>query len=442
MKYKILLKLLKILVYFKRFFWWLGPKIGFLFLKISSVLWRPLVYLSYKTDYLSKKLGVRKEKIWWLRRDNLQLALLLLLFFVALPQTKLFAKQDSSLAGKKSIAYGLFSKVEEFDMEEIQIMDNDIEQVMDSPSYRNNAVFNGGFSSGQQGSLIQVSELGTNIAGGLAITKPIIIPGATIAGENRQEIINYIIKPGDSLSSIAYNYNVSINTIMWSNNMTLRSIIRPGDTILIPPVTGVVHTIKSGDTLGKLALKYAVDEEKIIKFNMLADGGKILTAGEKIMIPDGIMPQTVIIQPTRTYNSYASISTPANSNQAVSVSGFVWPSAVRTITQYYSWRHAAIDIAGPLNSANYATKSGTVEVSQCGWNGGYGCYIIINHGGGVKTLYAHNNKILVSVGDYVNTGQTIGLMGNTGNVRGVTGIHLHFEIIVNGAKKNPLGYVR
>jgi murein DD-endopeptidase MepM/ murein hydrolase activator NlpD len=133
---------------------------------------------------------------------------------------------------------------------------------------------------------------------------------------------------------------------------------------------------------------------------------------------------------------------PPSSSAGASESGYVWPSGARIITQYYGLRHHALDIAGAWQTPNYATKAGKVITSQCGWNSGYGCYIIIDHGGGVKSLYGHNSKLLVSVGDEVEAGQTIGLMGNTGKVRGLTGIHLHFEIIVNGARVNPLRYTR
>jgi murein DD-endopeptidase MepM/ murein hydrolase activator NlpD len=101
-----------------------------------------------------------------------------------------------------------------------------------------------------------------------------------------------------------------------------------------------------------------------------------------------------------------------------------------------------LDIAGPFATPTYAAKAGVVEKAQCGWNSGYGCVIIIDHGGGIKTLYGHHSKLLVSAGDHVDAGDTIGLMGNTGNVRGITGIHVHFEVIVGGVRVNPLGYVR
>lgn len=441
MKYKLLLKVLRVLVYGKRFFWWLGPKVGRLFLRFFALFWRPFVYFSYKTDYLLKKLGMGREKIWWLKRDNLQVIMFVLLVLIALPQTKVFAKTDSYLAGQKSVAYRLFGQVEELEIEEIAVSADEEEQVSDEPTYKSGAVGNDAVGADKTRAQIQVPELGSSVAGGIAVTKPLIIPGASIAGENRKEVVDYVVKPGDSLSSIAYRFGVSSVSVMWANDMTSRSIIRPGDKLKIPPVSGVLHTIKSGDTLSKIAKKYDVTEEKIVKFNVLSDDGSDLVVGEQIMIPDGVMPQTYVA-PVRTYSSYSTIATPAPSTQGASVSGYVWPSAARTITQYYSWRHTGLDIAGAWQSAIYAAKSGTVEKSQCGWNGGYGCYIIINHGGGVKTLYGHNSKLLVSAGDYVSAGQTISLMGNTGRVYGRTGIHLHFEVIINGVRRNPLSYVR
>jgi murein DD-endopeptidase MepM/ murein hydrolase activator NlpD len=150
-----------------------------------------------------------------------------------------------------------------------------------------------------------------------------------------------------------------------------------------------------------------------------------------------------VATPVVTARNIAKIAVPPSSRQTPTVSGFVWPTAVHLVTQYFTWQHHGIDIAGgSFSTPNYAAKAGVVEKAQCGWNSGYGCEIIINHGGGIKTLYGHNSKLLVSVGDKVVAGQTIGMMGNTGNVRGRTGIHLHFEVLVNGARTNPFQFVK
>ncbi|EKE07008.1 MAG: membrane protein, partial [uncultured bacterium] len=128
----------------------------------------------------------------------------------------------------------------------------------------------------------------------------------------------------------------------------------------------------------------------------------------------------------------SSVATPAGS-------GYLWPTDAKIITQYYTWQHNGLDIASRVGTRIYATKAGTITVSQCGWNTGYGCYIKIDHGNGLTSLYGHNSQLLVNVGDYVTQGQNIALMGSTGNS---SGSHVHFEIRVNNNNVNPLSYVR
>ena len=194
----------------------------------------------------------------------------------------------------------------------------------------------------------------------------------------------------------------------------------------------------------KIAARYEAKPEEIIKFNRLKEDGTDLIVGELIMIPNGIKPQERALAnvPRVSQSAISRLAIPPRSSITPSASGFIWPAASRIITQYFTWKHHGVDIAGPWQTANYAAKAGTVVVSQCGWNSGYGCYIIIDHGGGLRTLYGHNSKLLVFPGDYVEAGQTIALMGNTGRVRGATGVHLHFEVQLNGRRVNPFGYVR
>ena len=117
----------------------------------------------------------------------------------------------------------------------------------------------------------------------------------------------------------------------------------------------------------------------------------------------------------------------------------MWPAA-GTLTSGFGSRwgrlHAGIDIAGPVGTPLIASKSGTVIFA--GVQGGYGNLVLIDHGGGFVTAYAHQSRIATSVGASVSAGQVIGYMGNTGNS---TGPHLHFEIRVNGSAQNPMGYL-
>ncbi|MCK5211231.1 M23 family metallopeptidase [Candidatus Parcubacteria bacterium] len=253
----------------------------------------------------------------------------------------------------------------------------------------------------------------------------------------RTEIVEYVVLPGDTISTIAQAFEVSVRTILWENNKSSYSIIRPGDKLKILPMSGVSHTIKKGDSLNTIAKKYDVEEEKVMEANKLAKGGT-LKIGQILMVPGGSKTS----QPsytTKTYTGFSAIKdiVKAPNAQAAAGNKMNWPTAATRITQYYSWRHHAVDIAAKTGTAIYASDAGIVEM--VGWGSGYGNQIVINHGGNKKTRYAHLSKFYVSKGDSVSKGQTIAAMGSTG---WSTGPHLHFEVIINGRKYNPLNYIR
>lgn len=272
------------------------------------------------------------------------------------------------------------------------------------------------------------------------IVKPSIV-STTINLQLREKIQNYTVESGDTVSAIAQKFGLNVKTILWANNLTVRSYIKPGDTIKILPVNGVLHTVKKGDQLNKIASKYNSDVDKIIEFNKLADAQDI-KVDQGLIIPDGEKPAPII--PKRTTPKYTAPATVYSSNVPASSADtsntkLLWPTDWSTITQYYSWRHTGLDIDGNYSSRIYASEDGTVIKSQGGWNGGYGLYIIIDHGGGLQTLYAHNSKLFVKPGDQVTRGQVIAMMGTTGRS---TGTHIHYEVRVNGSKVNPLRYIR
>lgn len=134
------------------------------------------------------------------------------------------------------------------------------------------------------------------------------------------------------------------------------------------------------------------------------------------------------------------LSTPAVAQDYDSKIGkfyYFWPTKSETITQYFSEAHPALDIAGKLNDPIYAAANGAVERADCS-DAEKGCYIILDHGSAVKTMYGHNAKLNVEVGDKVKKEQEIALMGNTGEVRGKPGVHLHFEVSINGTSVDPI----
>lgn len=253
----------------------------------------------------------------------------------------------------------------------------------------------------------------------------------------RSGIIEYTVRPGDSVSGIAQYFGLSVNTVLWENNLSAKSYIKPGDKLKILPVSGVSHTVVRGDNLAAIAKKYGVATADILRANDLVNVNQI-RIGEKLIIPGGskVVERTAVAT-TRSPLSLADIIT-GQREAATPVSGskMNWP-VQGAITQYYSWRHNGLDIANKTGTPIYAAEGGTV--TEASWNsGGYGYYIIVDHGGGRKTLYAHLSKFACRVGDVVSKGQNIGFVGSTGRS---TGPHLHFEVIISGKRYNPLSYL-
>jgi murein DD-endopeptidase MepM/ murein hydrolase activator NlpD len=257
----------------------------------------------------------------------------------------------------------------------------------------------------------------------------------------RSGIIEYAVREGDTVSSIARNFGISVNTILWANNLTAYSFIRQGDKLQILPVSGVLHKVASGESIQKIADKYDVTKDKIILANGLETDGR-LTAGQTLIIPDGKKLASATSASSRNSSNYRLPSIVKNLVKpaaAQATSGKMqWPTVGYRITQYYSWRHTGLDIGNKTGTPLYAADSGTVEFS--GWNsGGYGYMILVNHGNGIKTRYAHASKLYVKKGDKVSKGEAIAAMGSTGRS---TGPHIHFEVIVNGRLLNPLNYIK
>ena len=259
----------------------------------------------------------------------------------------------------------------------------------------------------------------------------------------RNEIVYYTVQKGDAVSTIARRFGITVNTILWANNLTVSSLIRPGDTLTILPESGILHTVKSGDTISRIARTYDVEEEKILSSNQL---GSTLKIGDKIMVPGGrritvaaATPRPVATTPVNTtgLGIIRDLVKAPDSPAAATTEGMLWPTEGRRITQYYSWRHTGLDIANKTGTPLYAAEAGTVEFA--GWSNGYGYNVVIDHGGGKKTRYAHASQMFVKAGDAVTRGEHIAAMGSTG---WSTGPHIHFEVIINGAKQNPLNYIK
>ncbi len=245
------------------------------------------------------------------------------------------------------------------------------------------------------------------------------------------DIFIYTVEPGDTLSGIAARFNLKKETLMAENNLWNPNRLRVGSKIKILPVDGLSHVIKSGETLDKIAEKYNVEKENILAQNQLSEEDE-LVADAALIIPGAKREAPV-------YASYTAPAAPANYSGPAAIGRLVWPTQGK-LTQGYHRGHLAIDIGNRAKGPIYAAAGGKVVKARTGWNGGYGNVIIVDHGNGMQSLYAHNEKLYVTEGQYVEQGQTIGWMGNSGRVYGPTGIHLHFEVRIKGVKYNPLNF--
>lgn len=263
---------------------------------------------------------------------------------------------------------------------------------------------------------------------------------------DRDEIVKYEVKTGDTISSIADKFGVSVDTVLWENDLSAYDLIRPGEELVILPVSGVTHKVERGESLSYIANQYDADQEDIMETNDI-DNPERLSIGEKLIIPGGEKPDSSDSSSQSSSQSRTSgqsalsavkdvVSSPQPKTQTVS-DKMHWPTPGHRITQYYSWRHHGLDVADNIGTPLYAAESGVVEF--VGWSRGYGNNIVINHGGGKKTRYAHMHQFYVSRGERVSKGQTLGEMGNTG---WSSGPHVHFEVVIKNRRQNPLNYIK
>lgn len=275
-------------------------------------------------------------------------------------------------------------------------------------------------------------------------------------------IQRYAVQRGDTLARIAKKFSIKIETLLWANNLVATSVLRPGDSLTVPSVDGIIYTVKSGGTLSDVAKKYSITTAKIAAANNVSATSQ-LKKGQTLVLP-GIRPPApakVAVAPVIPASDPEPAPEPEQPSAPLDVvpltpepaqtradviprpalavgEKLLWPTRRHSITQYYSGGHPGLDIDGDYTDPIYAVDGGTVTFS--GWNNsGYGNMILIDHGNGMVTRYAHSSKVFVAVGQQVNRGDVISMVGTTGRS---TGSHLHFELIVRGKRVNPLKYIR
>jgi murein DD-endopeptidase MepM/ murein hydrolase activator NlpD len=293
-----------------------------------------------------------------------------------------------------------------------------------------------------------LADAGATIAGPFDADGTLLKPGSvdTTVADGKALLRTYRVRAGDTLTGIANRFDVSMMTVWWANKLKSKSDLHIGQTLVIPPVSGVVVTVAANDTLESVAARYAVEATEILAVNQLADS--TLVVGQTLTIP-GARSSAIATpkpkptpaasrKPVRTVSSSGSTRPPSSYTGGA----FAWPVPGGTISQYFHYGHYGLDIQAPRGTRVNAAAGGTVTFAGWKSNGG-GYQVWIAHGSGLYTTYNHMSSVSVGRGQHVGRGQQVGRVGATGYA---TGPHLHFEvwrgpIWDGGTRVNPLKYL-
>jgi LysM repeat protein len=268
---------------------------------------------------------------------------------------------------------------------------------------------------------------------------PALIPITYKPAQPQHELITYTVESGDTAIRIAERFGIQEETILGGNSFLSNDAgqLMAGVDIIILPVDGVLHDVVEGETLESISELYGIPVEAIIAYepNNLEFPFR-LHPGTQILVP-GAIREVFVWDPPALVNTS---SPEAGQGITVLVPGtgtYIWPTGGRTITQYSWYGHTALDVSLSTGSPIYASDTGTVTYAT--WSPYcYGNLVVINHGNGYETFYAHLDGFNVTPGQTVYQGNVIAYSGNTGCS---SGPHLHFEIRLNKARYDPLGYL-
>lgn len=273
----------------------------------------------------------------------------------------------------------------------------------------------------------------------------------------RVDVITYTVETGDTLFSIADSYNLKPETLLWGNYTVLKDdphVLRPGQVLNVLPTDGTYYQWDEGDSLGSVADFFGVETDSIVEYPgnrfdlaLVSTGDVDIQAGTWLIIPGGQRetqdwgPPAISRSNPASARYYGAGHCGTVYTGAVGTGTFVKPTPTGYVgAGGYTFNppvHNGLDYSGSAGDPIYAVDSGVVVYS--GWSDyGYGNLVVIDHGNGWVSAYAHLNDVYVYCGQSVFQGATIGPMGSTGNS---TGPHLHFELSINGAKVNPLNYI-
>ena len=278
------------------------------------------------------------------------------------------------------------------------------------------------------------------------LVKPIAVD--TSVPDGSALVKTYKVRPGDTAAAIAAKFGVSKMTVFWANDLKSNTDVHVGETLRIPPVTGLIVKVAATDTLAAIAARYNVGSADILATNGISDPN--IVVGQILVVPGAKgqaiaairpVPKPIVRPPTiQTSNGGGSTIPPP----ATYAGGkFTWPvvGGGNYISQYFHYGHYAIDIAADYGSTVRAAAAGVVTFAGWKSNGG-GYQVWIAHGSGLYTTYNHMSAITVGAGEHVAAGAQVGRVGQSGNA---TGPHCHFEVWIGpiwstGQRVNPLAY--
>jgi murein DD-endopeptidase MepM/ murein hydrolase activator NlpD len=286
----------------------------------------------------------------------------------------------------------------------------------------------------------------------------------------------YVVQSGDTLYSIARKHDVSVDAVLWANNLSDANVLKQGQKLVIPPSSGKLHTVKDGDTVEALAQNYGVSKTGIATVNGLTETAA-LKPGQRLLIPVAIKPSSgdpaftpaplqaaSTEEPVPIAPQDAGTGSPTPPSTTVIASMFSAPGIMTAtgapsvtvtnrkipkmdwpippnppksgVSQKFRPGHTGVDIYAPQGTTIKAAGAGTIKMAEKNPDGfnGYGWIVIVDHGDGISTWYAHCGSFAVKTGDKVKAGDTLGTVGMTGRT---TGPHLHFEVRISASAVNP-----
>jgi murein DD-endopeptidase MepM/ murein hydrolase activator NlpD len=270
------------------------------------------------------------------------------------------------------------------------------------------------------------------VNGDVLVPEMVSVDSASSSDSVNTQVSTYVVQNGDTLSDIATMFDISADTIKQANHLS-GNTLKPGQSLIILPVSGVLYTVAANDSLQKIAKKYSISPDDIMAYNAISSVSSKIVVGQQLVIPHG-KPSASDVTSFLSQQKYK-----APSSEPLLDPVWNWPSYPGYFTcpvpgarlSQGLHGHNAVDLAISVGTPIHAAAAGTVIISKSNGyygrssNGGYGSFVMISHSNGSQTLYAHMSKVAVSVGEHVSQGEVIGYIGMTGMT---TGPHTHFEI--------------